>query len=882
MAFQLRLICGRRSLNLLSSDGWKVQEGGAGFSEASGNYVFGSANARKGGKRRTSSSYDNNEIPIGLRLTNQSGMSVLQRVDHDLRLFFLEAKKNQENGNRDAVYLERIMDEGYSGTGEKVVLYGRGPLYYQILAGRLETPSEAYSRPALGSSKPSVPSLTLTLTCYPFAMGKPQMLAESTGWIEYDNDGNLHIWEGTTNLAKNPGHEDTVTSFDVSWFPSGSDIDMEIEYEHVHRQRGSKTFVSARVYNLSSSVSQAYTIDTGNLTASLTYQLTDYVRVDGGSVGSDAVTLYAAGSISTTYTEDSLNPGWYRMSGSVTGLATASDCGFWLKGGKRIYEDNFQVEQKTYNPTPFAQGAQGVGLNYSGTYDNSATIRTAGRLRVPVKVDNIAGFESINFSKGMLSTWVKADLWTVDDAKAHVLMDTDGQADTQNRITLWKDTGGNLVFRMYGNVTGGSKSLQGLVTGSWVSGSWYHIYAAWDISGPSSLYFNGSALATSTCTGIWTQLNQLGSYMHIGASAGGTNYFNGWIGDYRIFGPDAVTCASLLLAEGRGKTELASLWTWTIGGSVHTAVSTCTPNQKNYFYITGIPGDVEAPLRIFMYDTSGSYANTRLGWRHGEQYPVVMDTTEAEDGSNSPAASWTNTGDATRSGSSYMRFNSSVTGSGYLDLFSGITEKFMDDHIGQVRLVAYCRTNANVNRVQVKGAMLGMKGTTVIEEGDYKSLTQKSFWEPVDLGTFAFPPIRSSDLFYGQGTMNLAASPATTHIRVYVNNTTACAVNFDIDYVVIMPVKNSLTLGSTMADYNVVIDNISVPPRNYLGTADASNYITVEPAYPIEMSGNWPVAMPNAWNLFLLSQGVRTGSDVVGSNMMRVVGQYQPFFRWSR
>lgn len=339
MAFSMKLVCGRRELELKratpTSAGWALRERGGNVSPARGQVIYGGL-----GQRRTSSYDERRDIILTLSVQNVSGMAVFERTLRDLTEFFEDARLAQEQGHRDNVYLVRQMDEGFTGT----TLYGRGPLYHEVLAGYLDVPASAYSVYLAGSTV-NILEMTLTLTCPAYGVGKPTQIANGSGWVRFDDDGALRIWASGTNLFYNPSFENSTYSTD--WAVSDASLLMAAEYQRVHQPRDMVTFTACRLCN-TDAANDRWLYSTKTLTANV-YTLSCYAYTDGSAVTSADVVLYggmAGGSaaLNTAYVADADNPGWYRLSANFLADAVARAEGVVVKPGKTVTVDNFQLE----------------------------------------------------------------------------------------------------------------------------------------------------------------------------------------------------------------------------------------------------------------------------------------------------------------------------------------------------------------------------------------------------------------------------------------------------------------------------------------------------------------------------------------------------------
>jgi hypothetical protein len=85
-------------------------------------------------------------------------------------------------------------------------------------------------------------------------------------------------------------------------------------------------------------------VNVGN-TAS--YTLTAYAKTDGSAVTSSDLSLYySTAPITTTYTPIG-GEGWYKLTGTVTGIASSQPVGARIKSTKTVYLDNITLTSGT-------------------------------------------------------------------------------------------------------------------------------------------------------------------------------------------------------------------------------------------------------------------------------------------------------------------------------------------------------------------------------------------------------------------------------------------------------------------------------------------------------------------------------------------------------
>ena len=165
-------------------------------------------------------------------LDEPSGVGALMRSIRDVERFVTEVWLHHEEGARAPVYLERRLDEGYSGTGDEVVLFGRGATYYRVLSiDSISFPDARHVDLATGW----IPNAEFALTCDPCPVGKPQFCAEATGWVRFDGDGNIQLWRGGTNLIHNPSFEHAT--FGTDWTVEDADLTVSnLKRQEVNRE----------------------------------------------------------------------------------------------------------------------------------------------------------------------------------------------------------------------------------------------------------------------------------------------------------------------------------------------------------------------------------------------------------------------------------------------------------------------------------------------------------------------------------------------------------------------------------------------------------------------------------------------------------------------
>ena len=126
-----------------------------------------------------------------------------------------------------------------------------------------------------------------------------------------------------------------------------------------------------------------------NVGDTLTYNMIAYAYTTGAAITSADLELFYDGAVlSTTFT--SMGGGWYKLEGSLTGVASAKDYGFRVKAGVTVYVDSVSLQAGTGVTTILNFGNSGTG---------SMLVKFADGLKV--YADNAAAL-SAGLTAGML------------------------------------------------------------------------------------------------------------------------------------------------------------------------------------------------------------------------------------------------------------------------------------------------------------------------------------------------------------------------------------------------------------------------------------------------------------------------------------------------
>jgi hypothetical protein len=325
------------------------------------------SNRRLGGslvmKRAT-----NRGLTFTVRLAGSSAGEI-QRAQRDI-----QAMLNQAGDTSAPLYLE------YSANADLVEpLWGQfgSHLHYEVVDGTCVL-GDGY---LVGVRRNEDVNLSLSLTLKPYALGSQQRLATASGGILEDSIGapdgrskGLIVPEATTNLFTNPVFGNAT--WNTGW-TAAANVLSERNTDAAFLIPG--TISSAKLVAISTTAiayTQAITLTVA------TYAMSCYAKsIDGTVISATQIALYyqAIGALSTTYT--SVGDGWYRLSATFTGAASAQNIGVVLGKNYTLFVTGFQVELKGY-ATALACG-DWLGCAWTGTAHASTSTRAAGVCKIP-------------------------------------------------------------------------------------------------------------------------------------------------------------------------------------------------------------------------------------------------------------------------------------------------------------------------------------------------------------------------------------------------------------------------------------------------------------------------------------------------------------------
>jgi len=215
------------------------------------------------------------------------------------------------------------------------------------------------------------------------------------------------IGTGTiTNFATATLHgiytTDTSNTFDnfVVWPRSGYTT-APFEELTATRDTGTKYAGTASVKLVAGGTDANY-LQSKNVGDTNTYDFTTYAfKGAGQAVTTDDVNLYYDGAIlSTTFTP--VGSDWYKLSGTVAGVASSKDFGVRVKSGKTIYIDNFSLNSYASSGTltssifDSGQGSNWGDLTYSATTPASTSVTVKARTSNDSGMSGATAFASCN------------------------------------------------------------------------------------------------------------------------------------------------------------------------------------------------------------------------------------------------------------------------------------------------------------------------------------------------------------------------------------------------------------------------------------------------------------------------------------------------------
>lgn len=147
-------------------------------------------------------------------------------------------------------------------------------------------------------------------------------------------------------------------------------------------------------------------LQSANVGDTQTYNLIAYAYTNGSAVTSNDVSLYYDGATITTSYAPMGGTGWYKLSGSLTGVASAKSYGVRVKAGKTVYIDEMKLQVGTGAKQTMYVMNSGTGVTdlnvqglVNGTSNGVATFIKAGTISdsdFSSPTDGLMGYDSLN------------------------------------------------------------------------------------------------------------------------------------------------------------------------------------------------------------------------------------------------------------------------------------------------------------------------------------------------------------------------------------------------------------------------------------------------------------------------------------------------------
>ncbi len=179
------------------------------------------------------------------------------------------------------------------------------------------------------------------------------------------------------------------------------------------------------------------TVNVGDIS---TYQLEVYAYTSGAAVTSaDAVLWYNGAAVSTTFTA-SATPGWYKLTGTLTGANAKRSIGVLVKQGKTVYIDSFTVYK--YSSSGYVNSAI-FDPGYGGDWGNLAyTTTNSSGVTVKVRTSNSSSMS------GATAFGSCSAITSGSDISSNGCV-TDGDRYIQYQVTLTPVSGDTPVFSSF-------------------------------------------------------------------------------------------------------------------------------------------------------------------------------------------------------------------------------------------------------------------------------------------------------------------------------------------------------------------------------------------------------------------------------------------------
>lgn len=475
---------------------------------------------------------------------------------------------------RDPLYLEYNSDND-----QPLPLWGQlgANLRYEVAAAERPQFSSEFMR---GINRASNVEAQLNLTLKPYADGQDQELTSAVGGILEDTWGSplrksrgLRIPPATVNMIANPifGHP---TDWDYGWTPGSA---MQVEQCVDVRFR---LFDSPSVQLTGGTNVAANNVWTTSVTTVTGEKYTVHALIkkpDGSLPTYNEVKIIVDGTqFNPTFI--ALGDGWYiaERANVASGTTGATTMGVMCFKNSTVHVAGVQCEHAEFR-TPLCHGDM-FGCVWAGTAHETATTRTAARIRLPISRTTLLA------SRGSLRL-----IWKTDYANTHAA-----------NMTLFTASGLSAYF----NATDDKFYL---VDGTNTISSAAQTFAAGDVldllftwgAGGLVIYKNGVSIANGAY-----DIANLGTYLYIGTTAtptlhAGGRFIAGATFDVEWTSTQAAAAYTKVSPLFVDEDRLECLpWLWTKDGD--NAIDNCDDGAtyNNWALCGGIPGSAHAKTII--------------------------------------------------------------------------------------------------------------------------------------------------------------------------------------------------------------------------------------------------------------------------------------------
>ncbi len=330
---------------------------------------------------------------------------------------------------------------------------------------------------------------------------------------------------GTTNKVTNPSFENGT--FDTNWTTNTNLTSVSNGSAPYYKFGSTSAKLTASASAISTNSNMFTTsINLGNTSDTMvTMFVYDGTSGNiGGTVSSSIAKVVFNGTAQTsTYTD--VGGGWWRISYSGAAINGAAEYGIEIQPSKLVYVDAVQIEQiGTAYTTSYADGSLGVGYSWSGTANNSVSVRAPEQL-------GYASSGNISGSAGTISMWFKVPRAQFQGGSGQSFL-LESSGDTVG--CSFNNYSGVSTLGAVGCSIKQSNSTYRTVsaTTAGVRDKWMHVLYTWSGS-TITIYINGTSEGTNT---LWDgTMGTVGNIQPGFYSTANNSYCECIISDFRIY-----------------------------------------------------------------------------------------------------------------------------------------------------------------------------------------------------------------------------------------------------------------------------------------------------------------------------------------------------------